>query len=271
VLEWRVYGQSDFPAPYATDANGNPQYLKFYIPASNHRYSAKTLKDELNTSLRGEHALQALAHTNAAWANSLPVIDSLFVNNVNGGDGTPPEIFMQISSGADVVAWRFASSYGNGAQTISVPLQAAGTALLPDSDDIALPGNPLTGTSTTAWVLNENAARQVVTGLNPATVDRVHSLQIATPGLATGVHVNGQGGSSTLCRFPVNTAPGGVIQFEPINPIKNTYDMSGTRITRFRVELQDQHGEPVDTREEEYNCTIVIEYEIPSFATTGDN
>ncbi len=49
----------------------------------------------------------------------------------------------------------------------------------------------------------------------------------------------------------------------PINPIKNTYDMSGTRITRFRVELQDQHGEPVDTREEEYNCTIVIEYEIP--------
>lgn len=125
--------------------------------------------------------------------------------------------------------------------------------------------------STTAWVLNENAARQVVTGLNPATVDRVHSLQIATPGLATGVHVNGQGGSSTLCRFPVNTDPGGVIQFEPINPIKNTYDMSGTRITRFRVELQDQHGEPVDTREEEYNCTIVIEYEIPSLATTGDN
>ena len=37
--------------------------------------------------------------------------------------------------------------------------------------------------------------------------------------------------------------------------------MSGTRITRFRVELQDQHSEPVDTREEEYNCTIVIEYE----------
>jgi hypothetical protein len=50
----------------------------------------------------------------------------------------------------------------------------------------------------------------------------------------------------------------------PINPIKNTYDMSGTRITRFRVELQDQHGDRVDTRSEEYNCTIVIEYESPS-------
>ena len=69
----------------------------------------------------------------------------------------------------------------------------------------------------------------------------------------------------------MNTAPGGVIQFEPINPIKNTYDMSGTRITRFRVDLQDQHSEPVDTREEEYNCTIVVEYEVPSHATTGDN
>ncbi len=40
-----------------------------------------------------------------------------------------------------------------------------------------------TKATTTAWVVNENAARQVVTGLNPATVDRVHSLQIATPGL----------------------------------------------------------------------------------------
>ena len=99
----------------------------------------------------------------------------------------------------------------------------------------------------------------------------MHSLQIACPGLAAGVHVNGRGGSSTLCRFAVNTEPGGVIQYEPINPIKNTYDMSGTRITRFRVELQDQHGDPVDTRSEEYNCTIVIEYEIPSLATTGDH
>eukprot|EP01043_Picozoa_sp_COSAG02_P005037 COSAG02_NODE_134_length_34593_cov_43.594886_23_plen_255_part_00 len=232
----------------------------------------KTLKDILNAALRGQHAEQALTHTNVAWTQSLPVVEQLFINNVNGGDGTPPEIFMQMSSGADVVAWRFASSYGTGAQTINVPLQAvAGASLLPDSDDIAIPGNPISGTSSTTWVENENAARQVVAGLNPATVDRVHSLQIATPGLATGVHVNGQGGSSTLCRFPVNTDPGGVIQFEPINPIKNTYDMSGTRITRFRVELQDQHGEPVDTREEEYNCTIVIEYEIPSLATTGDN
>ena len=83
-------------------------------------------------------------------------------------------------------------------------------------------------------------------------------------------HVNGEGGSSTLCRFPVNTAPGGVIQYEPINPIRNTYDMSGTRITRFRVVLQDQHGDPVDTRSEEWNCTIVLEYEMPSALPTAD-
>ena len=85
------------------------------------------------------------------------------------------------------------------------------------------------------------------------------------------MHVNGEGGSSTLCRFPVNTEPGGVVQFEPINPIKNTYDMSGTRLTRFRVELQDQHGDPVDTRSEEFNCTIVIEYEVPSSDASAEH
>ena len=69
----------------------------------------------------------------------------------------------------------------------------------------------------------------------------------------------------------VNTAPGGVIQFEPINPIRNTYDMSGTRITRFRVELQDQHGDPVDTRSEEWNTTIVLEYEMPSALPTAEH
>ena len=72
-------------------------------------------------------------------------------------------------------------------------------------------------------------------------------------------------------RFPVNTAPGGVIQYEPINPIRNTYDMSGTRITRFRAELQDQHGDPVDTRSEEWNCTIVLEYEMPSALPTAEH
>eukprot|EP01043_Picozoa_sp_COSAG02_P060361 COSAG02_NODE_7869_length_2811_cov_2.274705_1_plen_188_part_00 len=74
VLEWRVYGQSDFPAAYATDADGNQQYLRIFIPAGNHRYSAKTLKDILNAALRGQHAEQALTHTNVAWTQSLPVV-----------------------------------------------------------------------------------------------------------------------------------------------------------------------------------------------------
>ena len=268
VLEWRLDGQADFLAPYALNSDGNPQFLKFYIPASNHRYSAKGLMDAMNSSMRGEHALQALTYTNVPWANALPVVNFLEASNHDGGDA---EVGIMIQSAlTDVAAWRFPATYGAGAQTISAPLQnvtAPVSSLLPTNMSRFLE----TRVTTSAWVENTNAARQVVTGLNPATVDRVHSLQIACPGLAAGVHVNGRGGSSTLCRFPVNTEPGGVIQYEPINPIKNTYDMSGTRITRFRVELQDQHGDPVDTRSEEYNCTIVIEYEIPSLATTGDH
>jgi hypothetical protein len=266
VLEWRVSGQSDFPTAFATDGNGNPQYIKFFVPASNHRFSTQALKDTINESIAGEHALLALQHTNAAWAVSLPVVEQLFINNLNGGDS--PEVYMQMSSGASVIAWRFASTYGTGAQTIHAPLQTAGAALLPTgTDGVALMGNPLTGTTSTAWVENLNAGRALVRGANPATIDRVHSLQIAAPGLAAGVHVNGESGSSTLCRFPVNTAPGGVITYEPINPIRNAYDLSGTRLSRFRVELQSQTAEAVDCRGESYNLTIVLEYEVPSGVT----
>ena len=59
------------------------------------------------------------------------------------------------------------------------------------------------------------------------------------PGLAAGVHVNGRAGSASLCRFPINAGPGDVIQFEPINPIRNSYDMSGYLLSQFRVELLD--------------------------------
>ena len=73
--------------------------------------------------------------------------------------------------------------------------------------------------------------------------------------------MNGRSGSASLCRFPINTGPGSVIQFEPINPIRNSYDMSGYLLSQFRIELLDQHGDPVDTMGEEFNTTIVIEYE----------
>ena len=32
--------------------------------------------------------------------------------------------------------------------------------------------------------------------------------------------------------------------------------------SQFRVELLDQHGDPVDTMGEEFNTTLVIEYEV---------
>ena len=56
----------------------------------------------------------------------------------------------------------------------------------------------------------------------PGTFDKVRALQIACPGLATGVHVNDEVGSATIARFPINTSPGGLIQFDPINPIRLT-------------------------------------------------
>ena len=60
VLEWRLDGQADFLAPYALNSDGNPQFLKFYIPASNHRYSAKGLMDAMNSSMRGEKSTDIL-------------------------------------------------------------------------------------------------------------------------------------------------------------------------------------------------------------------
>ena len=38
--------------------------------------------------------------------------------------------------------------------------------------------------------------------------------------------------------------------------------MSGYLLSQFRVELLDQHGDPVDTMGEEFNTTLVIEYEV---------
>ena len=53
------------------------------------------------------------------------------------------------------------------------------------------------------------------------------------------------------------------LQFDPVIPIKSSRDLSGSTLSSFRVELLDQLGHPVDTRNESYNCTIVIEYDLP--------
>ena len=75
--------------------------------------------------------------------------------------------------------------------------------------------------------------------------------------------LNSEVGSATICRFPINTSPGNLIQFDPINPIKSSRDLSGTSLSTFRVELLDQLGQPVDTRGESFNAVIIIEYDLP--------
>jgi hypothetical protein len=105
---------------------------------------------------------------------------------------------------------------------------------------------------------------KVYEALNPGSFDKVRSLQISCPGLAAGVHINSEAGSSTIARFPINTSPGGLIQHNPINPIKNSRDMSGENIKNFRVELQDQLARPIETAGEDYHVVLIIEYELDS-------
>jgi hypothetical protein len=97
---------------------------------------------------------------------------------------------------------------------------------------------------------------------NSANIDRVNSLAIAAPGLASGVHMNGDVGACTLCRFPVTGTRGSVIQFVPINPIKSTYPLQGSTLSNLNIELLDQNGERVDTQGEGFSLTLVVEYDM---------
>ena len=95
-----------------------------------------------------------------------------------------------------------------------------------------------------------------------ARLDKVNSLAIACPGLATGVHINGNAGASVLCRFPVDVPRNGVIQYLPMNPVKSSYPLQGTTITQLNIELLDQNGGAVDTQGESYSLTLLIEYDM---------
>ena len=116
-------------------------------------------------------------------------------------------------------------------------------------------------TATSPWVAYQ-AGITTRLATNTANIDRVNSLAIAAPGLASGVHVNGDAGQCVLCRFPVTGTRGSVIQFEPINPIKSTYPLQGSTISDLHIELLDQNGQRVETQGEGYSCTIVVEYDM---------
>ena len=187
------------------------------------------------------------------------------VEVITGADNDPSDATVTIdaaavvSSGNAIEAIRFpnAAVYENSAP---VYLQMGANPLLPTTEITV--GTPLS-VETTKWMFPTTPAGELVIAAgSAASIDNIHALQISAPGLAAGVHVNGKAGSASLCRFPINTGPGEVIQFEPINPIRNSYDMSGYLLSQFRVELLDQHGDPVDTMGEEFNTTLVIEYEV---------
>lgn len=95
-------------------------------------------------------------------------------------------------------------------------------------------GNEISTTSST------NVKTYLASGI--ARLDKVNSLALACPGLATGVHINGNAGASVLCRFPVDVPRNSVIQYLPINPVKSSYPLQGTTITQLNIELLDQNG-----------------------------
>ena len=145
--------------------------------------------------------------------------------------------------------------------TLTLNTQLTGAPASGNGSDVALWG--LGDTEHFAWQHNTDGIATGYEAAGPGTFDKVRALQIACPGLATGVHVNDEVGSATIARFPINTSPGGLIQFDPINPIKSSRDLSGTSLSTFRVELLDQLGQPVDTRGESFNAVIIIEYDLP--------
>ena len=180
------------------------------------------------------------------WASESPIPPG--GTNLRVASITPsgPNTIGPTTFGADSVAVTFT---GNGGTAIALTTVTDMSAML------------RWGTAV-SWAYHATGDTTKYEAALPGRLDKVQSLQIGVPGLTSGVHINDESGSSTICRFPINTAPGGLIQFDPVDPIKSAHDMSGNSIQSFRVELLDQNGAPVDTAGESYNCTIVVEYEL---------
>ena len=117
--------------------------------------------------------------------------------------------------------------------------------------------------------INGTEARVVVGDVStyvasqPAHIDRVNSLAIAAPGLGQGVCVNGSQGEAILCRFPINVGRNEVIQYQPSNYVKSSYPLQGSSFNTLHLALLDQDGNDVDTQQESWSCTLVIEYDMP--------
>eukprot|EP01047_Picozoa_sp_COSAG01_P049292 COSAG01_NODE_4876_length_4659_cov_67.563377_1_plen_488_part_10 len=134
--------------------------------------------------------------------------------------------------------------------TFSTPIGAGSLGSEAILDQRATPTAPLTTATNASASAPVASSRWVehIAGIDSqlasdaANIDRVNSLAIAAPGLASGVHMNGDVGACTLCRFPVTGSRGSVIQFVPINPIKSTYPLQGSTLSDINIELLDQNG-----------------------------
>ena len=199
LLEWQRAGQSWDQARAA-----NP-HATCILLVPNWVYTQKSFMNALNAWTAFDRYSQ-LSGDNVASIS----IGNLVVNDgVDGpADATVTLIASgAVSSGAAITKLRFPGSIG----TDTSDIQSSATPALPTAEFVV--------NGSTRWVdLANTPAQLVVQAVNAASIDNIHALQISALGLAAGVHVNGKSGSATLCRFPINTSPGGVIQFEPINP-----------------------------------------------------
>jgi hypothetical protein len=249
AVEWQRQGQT------WTQARANIQTLVLYIP--NRTYTAKSFMEAVNAFLALDRQ-QLLQRDNVTRLYLTQLTATIGTDNDASDATVTASVEGIVSSGNPIVKVRFpdVAPYEN---NVGIALQTGANPVLPNTEITV--GTPLS-IETTAWQYPTTPAGElVISATNAASIDNIHALQISAPGLAAGVHVNGRSGSASLCRFPINTGPGSVIQFEPINPIRNSYDMSGYLLSQFRIELLDQHGDAVDTMGEEFNCTVVIEYE----------
>ena len=248
-IEWRLQGQT------WEQAQANIQNQLVFIP--NRTYTAKSFTEALNDGIAEDYSGRLAGNNVTSITVNVEVVTGTD-NDITDATVTI-DATGEVSAGNAIEAIRFpnAAVYENSAP---VYLQMGANPLLPTTEITV--GTPLS-VETTKWMFPTTPAGELVIAAgSAASIDNIHALQISAPGLAAGVHVNGKAGSASLCRFPINTGPGEVIQFEPINPIRNSYDMSGYLLSQFRVELLDQHGDPVDTMGEEFNTTLVIEYEV---------
>lgn len=223
--------------------NNGQAYIELAYSGHPMHYTLDQLTDKINEQLAFG------PHQGTDYANGVIYkedADRGLFDNLRVASITPDLAAFQASNGATV--------------TFDVTFTGR-PALGSDGHDVQTFGLP--DTEHFAWQYNDDGIAQSYEASGPGTFDKVQALQIACPGLATGVHVNSEVGSATIARFPINTAPGGLIQFDPINPIKSSRDLSGTSLSTFRVELLDQLGRPVDTRDESYNTVIIIEYDLP--------